>query len=58
MMRHDLRGDAAVVVALAAELVALGDRDLQTGATAQLERDLGSGATTADHEDVEPLHRS
>ena len=56
--QHDLRRDAAVVVALAAELVALGDGDLHARARAQLERDLGSGPTTPDHEDVEPLHRS
>src|SRR3990170_323755 len=37
---HHLRGDASVVVALAAELVAFGDRDLEVAAFAELEGDL------------------
>jgi len=44
------------VAALAAELVALGDRDAQLRALRELIGDLRAGAAAPDHEDVEPFH--
>ena len=55
---HHLRGDAAVVVAFPTELVALRQRDGQSRGASQRERDLGTGAATPDHEDVDGVHAS
>jgi len=52
---HHLGRHAAVVVALASEPVALGERDAEPRAPAELEGDLRARASAADHEDGEPL---
>ncbi len=53
--QHHLRRDAPVVVAFAAEQIALGDGDAHAFLT-EAERHLGAGPAAADHEDVEALH--
>ena len=53
---HDLRGNAAVVVALPAEPIALGHTDAEAALVAESECDLGSGPAAPDHEHVEALH--
>ena len=44
------------MVALAAQLLALGDRDAKVRPPGELVRDLGPGAAAADHEDVDAFH--